>query len=80
MGTDLRQSRGREEEIIEATEALYDAGARTIIAWGYYGSESNDYAAENAPVTWAKTCDAFRRVRDFERDKILAENRKKYMK
>lgn len=71
--------RGREEEIIEAVEASYDAGARTILAWGYYGSESNDYRAENAPVCWAKTCEAFSRIRNFERDRILAENRKKYM-
>jgi len=72
--------RGREEEIIEATEAAYDAGARTIIAWGYYGSISNDYAAKNAPVTWAKTCEAFARVRNLERDRILAENRRLYRK
>ena len=72
--------RGKEEDIIEATEAAYDAGARTIIAWGYYGSISNDYAAQNAPVTWAKTCEAMQRVRNFERDRILAENRKLYRK
>lgn len=68
--------RGEEEDIIVATEAAYDAGARTILAWGYYGSESNDYAARNAPVTWAKTCEAMQRIRNFERDNILAENRR----
>lgn len=72
--------RGREEEIIEATEAAYDAGARTIIAWGYYGSTSNDYRAKNAEVTWARTCEAMQRVRNFERDGILAENRRLYRK
>ncbi|MBQ2956722.1 MAG: hypothetical protein IJE08_09705 [Clostridia bacterium] len=72
--------KGREEEIVEAAEAAYDAGARTIIAWGYYGSDSNDYAAENPAVTWARTCEAFQRVRNFERDRILAENRAKYRK
>ena len=72
--------RGQEEDIIVAAEAAYDAGARTIIAWGYYGSASNDYAAKNPAVTWAKTCEAMQRVRNFERDRILAENRKKYMK
>lgn len=72
--------RGKEEDIIVATEAAYDAGARTIIAWGYYGSESNDYAAKNAPVTWAKTCEAMQRIRNFERDQILAENRRLYRK
>lgn len=70
--------RGREEEIVIATEAAYDAGARTIIAWGYYGSESNDYAAKNPEKTWVKTCEAFRRVREMERDAILGENHKRH--
>ncbi len=68
--------RGSEEDIVQAAEAAYDAGARTILAWGYYGSESNDYAAQNAPVTWHKTCEAMQRIRNFERDRILAENRR----
>ena len=72
--------KGKEEDIILAAEAAYDAGARTIIAWGYYGSISNDYAAQNAPVTWAKTCEAMQRIRTFERDRILAENRKLFLK
>lgn len=72
--------RGKEEDIIQAAEAIYDAGARTILAWSYYGGESNDYAAKNAPVTWAKTCEAMARIRNFERDRILAENRKLYLK
>ena len=67
--------RGREEEIVEAAEAAYDAGARTIIAWGYYGSDSNDYAAKNPEKTWMATREAFRRVRDLERDEILRERR-----
>lgn len=70
--------RGQEEDIIVAAEAAYDAGARTILAWGYYGSESNDYAAHNAAVTWAKTCEAMQRVRNLERDRILEENRRRY--
>ena len=72
--------RGREEEIVAATEAAYDAGARTIIAWGYYGSESNDYGAENAELSWVKTCEAMMRVRNMERDRILADNRARYRK
>lgn len=72
--------RGLEEDIVVAAEAAYDAGARTIIAWGYYGSESNNYAAKNPAVTWSKTCEAMHRVRTMERDRILAENRKFYMK
>lgn len=72
--------RGREEEIILATDAAYDAGARTILAWGYMGSESNNYAAENPSRTWNMTVEAMRRIRSLERDKILAEKRAKYMK
>ena len=70
--------RGSEEDIILATEAAYDAGARTILAWGYYGSDTNDYAAKNPEKTWAKTCEAFRRIREMERDNILAENRARF--
>ena len=72
--------RGREEEIIEATEAAYDAGARTILTWGYMGSESNDYHAGNPQRTWNSTVEAMRRIRSMERDRILAENRAKYRK
>lgn len=72
--------RGDEEDIITATEALYDAGARTILAWGYYGSISNDYRAKNPLVTKVKTEEAFRRIWDMERDSILAEKRSKYKK
>lgn len=71
--------RGREEEIITATEGIYDAGGRTILAWGYRGSESNTYRAENPEKTWTMTVEAFKRIKNMERDKILAENRKKYM-
>ncbi len=67
--------RGEEEDIITAAEACYDAGARTILAWGYYGSISNDYRAKNPLVTKIKTEEAFRRIWDRERDRILAEKR-----
>ena len=72
--------RGREEEVVEAAEAAYDAGARTIIAWSYTAGSSNDYTAENPPVAWSRMLDGFARVRNMERDRILAENRKQYMK
>jgi len=68
--------RGMEEEIVQATEAAYDAGARTILAWGYFGSISNDYAAENPYKARVALNQAFERIRGFERDRILAENRK----
>lgn len=67
--------RNKEEDIVVATEAAYDAGARTIIAWGYYGSESNDYCAKNPYLAWARTCEAMRRIKNMERDRILMENR-----
>ncbi len=72
--------RGREEEIVQATEAAYDAGARTILSWGYYGSISNDYGAKNPALTQAKWNAAMERIWGWERDRILAENRAKYMK
>jgi uncharacterized protein (UPF0297 family) len=72
--------RGAEEDIVEATEAAYDAGARTIITWGYYGSDGVDYTVKNPALVWAKTNEAFARIRNMERDRILEENRKKYRK
>ena len=72
--------RGREDEIITATEAIYDAGARTILAWGFNASESNNYRSQNPVKSWQMTLEGFRRVKDMERDKLLAENRKKFMK
>ena len=72
--------RGREEELVEAAEAAYDAGARTIIAWSYACGESNDYASDNPPVAWQRMLDGFQRVRNMERDRILALNRKLYRK
>ena len=72
--------RGREEELVEAAEAAYDAGARTIIAWSYSGGSSNDYTAHNPPVAWSRMMDGFARVRSMERDRILAQNREKYRK
>lgn len=72
--------RGREEEIIQATEAAYDAGARTILAWGFNGSESNDYHAANPERTWNITVEAMKRIRSVERDRLWAENKAKYQK
>ena len=55
----------------------YDAGARTILAWGYYGSASNNYRAQNPLVVRAKTAEAFRRIWDRERDRLRQESRRK---
>ena len=72
--------RGRESEIIIATEAAYDAGARTLLSWGFRGCESNNYRAENPERSWMYTVEAMKRVKSLERDRILEENRRKYMK
>jgi hypothetical protein len=68
--------RGREEEIIYAADAAYDAGARTILAWGYYGSDANDYRARNPELTWKTMGDAMYRLlernRNSERDAYLS--------
>lgn len=70
--------RGMEEEIVQATEAAYDAGARTILAWSYMAGISNDYSAQNPYLAWAKVKQAYARIWEFERDRILAENRAKF--
>lgn len=43
---------GREDEMIIAAEAIYDAGARTILTWSFRGAESNDYRAKNTDMVW----------------------------
>ena len=71
---------GREHEIITATEAAYDAGARTILSWSFMGGESNNYRSQNPEKTWAMTQEAFRRIKSMDRDEFLRENRKLYKK
>ena len=72
--------RGREDEIITAIEGIYDAGARTILSWGFHGCESNNYRSQNPIKSWSMTMEGFRRIKDMERDKILAENRRRFLK
>ena len=71
---------GREEEIIEATEAVYDAGARTVLSWSYRAAESHSYRSTNIEKSWFCTVEGLKRIKSMDRDRILAENRKKYMK
>ena len=63
---------GREDEIVIASEAAYDAGARTILTWSFRGGESNDYRAENTDRIWQITGEAFGRLRGRWYDEILA--------
>ncbi|MBQ4088977.1 MAG: hypothetical protein IJC56_03740 [Clostridia bacterium] len=57
-----------EDEIIAAADALYDAGARSIFAWGYMGSDSTDYRAIAPERTWYATKAAFERISNRHRD------------
>lgn len=61
---------GREEEIIWAADAAYDAGARTLLVWGYRGSESNDYRAKSPDMAWNAAGEAMRRITDRHHDAI----------
>jgi hypothetical protein len=61
---------GREEEIIWATDAAYDAGARTILVWGFRGSESNDYRAKSPDMAWNAIGEGMRRISDRHNDEI----------
>jgi len=69
--------RGMEEEIVLATDAAYDAGARTILVWGYRGSESNDYRAICPDITWKTIGDAMLRITEKEREVLRLEARKR---
>ncbi len=71
---------GRENEILLATEAAYDAGARTIIGWSYRAGEPNDYRAQKPDLAWSATCEAMRRIRNRYMDECLEEARKLYRK
>jgi len=62
---------GREDEIVIASEAAYDAGARTILTWSFRGGESNDYRAANTDRIWQITGEAFGRLRGRWYDEIL---------
>ena len=64
---------GREDDIILATDAAYDAGARTLINWAYRGSESNTYKSDKCDRVWAAMCQAFERVRNRHFDAIREE-------
>ena len=67
---------GREEDIVYATEAAYDAGARNILVWGYRGSEGNNYRAKQPELAWRAQGDAMERILNKERDRVAAEARK----
>ena len=63
---------GREDEILIAAEAAYDAGARTILTWSFRGGESNDYRAACPERVWDVTGEAMARLRARYLDERLA--------
>jgi len=66
-----------EDEIIAAADAIYDAGARTIFAWGFRGSDANDYRSVAPDRTWYATKLAFDRISNRHHDAVRARARKK---
>lgn len=58
----------KEEEIVAAADAIYDAGARTIFAWGFKGSDANDYRAKAPERAWYATKAAFERISERYRN------------
>lgn len=69
---------GREDDIILATDAAYDAGARTIIDWSFRGGESNTYRSDDCERCWQVMGEAMARIRSRHFDAIRAEKLKKY--
>ena len=66
-----------EDEIIAAADAIYDAGARTIFAWGFRGSDANDYRAMAPERTWYATKAAFERISERHRAECRANARRR---
>ena len=64
---------GLEEDIVYATEAAYDAGARNILVWSFHGAEGNDYRAKAPQLAWRKMGDAMQRILNKERDRVAFE-------
>ena len=68
---------GREDEMVIGAEAIYDAGARTILTWSYFGGESEDYRAQNCEMNWAIQGEICAHLRRRHFDKMLDEIRAK---
>lgn len=68
---------GREDSVVYASQAAYDAGARNILFWGYRGSEGNDYRSRHPDMLWLKAGDAMARLQNAEYDRISASARQK---
>lgn len=67
--------KSREDEIVVAADAIYDAGARTIITWSFRGGESNDYRAACPDMVWNIEGEIMRRLRDRHFNALLEDLR-----
>ncbi len=68
---------GKEEEIFLATDAAYDAGMRTILAWSFRGGEACDYRSDNCELVWQTTGEAMARLRQRYADDLKSTIKKK---
>lgn len=69
---------GREEEIVEASDAAYDGGARTILTWSYRSGDACDFQSACPEMTWRAIGNAMGRLQERHRDERLAALRKEY--
>ena len=69
---------GYEDEIVTATDAAFDAGARTIVDWSFRGADSNTYKAEKCERVWQVMGEAAARVRNRWFDEIRNKKQEKY--
>ena len=65
---------------VKPTDAAYDAGAKTVLSWSYRAAESHSYRSSNIERSRLCTVEGLKRIKAMDRDRILAENRRKYMK
>ena len=61
---------GDEDDIYLATDAAYEAGARSILTWSYRGGESHSYRADNCERVWQVTGEAMAHIRSRHIDEI----------
>ena len=66
---------GYEDEIILATDAAYDAGARTILTWSFRGGEPNSYHCDHCDRVWSVMGEAMHRIRSRHFDAVRTARR-----
>ena len=64
---------GYEDELISATDAAYDAGAKTILYWSYRGGEPNTYRSDHCERVWQVIGEATQRIRFRHFDRLREE-------